>query len=118
MPHEPAPPQAATKPQNGPLTGELGGQRLGPAEDAARRAQATANVTFQPRSNLRMTARSSYTGSFQETPSNSNDITGFVSQGYLAKPENANCIRAVQLDPSKAATQGVRAPGRRGRRPS
>ena len=96
--------------ENGPLTGTLQNFSL-PAEDAARRAQATANVEFQPRSNLRIAARSSYTGSYQETPSNSNDITGFVSQGYLAKPENANCARAVQLDTSKRARQGVLAPG-------
>ncbi len=96
--------------EDGPLTGTLQGFDL-PAEDVARRAQATANIDFQPRTNLRFSARSSYTGSFQETPSNSNDIYGFVSQGYLAKPENANCVRTVQLDPTKAATQGVRSPG-------
>ncbi|CAA9325896.1 MAG: hypothetical protein AVDCRST_MAG40-1691 [uncultured Gemmatimonadaceae bacterium] len=96
--------------ENGPLASRLQGFSL-PAQDAARRTQATANVEFLPRSNLRVSARSSYTGAFQETPSNSNDITGFVSQAYLAKPENANCTRAVQLDPAKAATQGVRSPG-------
>ena len=96
--------------EDGPLTNTLQGFDL-PAEDRARRAQATANVDFQPRSNMRIGARSSYTGAYQETPANSNDIRGFVSQGYLAKPENANCIRAVQLDPTKAATFGVRAPG-------
>ena len=96
--------------ENGPLTGTLQGFSL-PAEDAARRAQATANLEFLPLTNLRVAARSSYTSAFQETPSNSNDITGFVSQGYLAKPENANCTRAVQLDTSKRATFGVRSPG-------
>ncbi len=96
--------------ENGPLTNRLQNFDL-PAEDAARRAQATANIEFQPRDNLRISTRSSYTSAYQETPSNSNDITGFVSQGYLAKPENANCIRAVQLDPSKAASQGVLSPG-------
>ncbi|MGZ8412715.1 MAG: SusC/RagA family TonB-linked outer membrane protein [Gemmatirosa sp.] len=96
--------------EDGPLAKKLQGFTL-PTEDVARRAQATANVDFQPRSNLRLSARSSYTSAFQETPSNGNDITGIVSQGFLSKPENANCIRAVQLDPTKASTQGVRAPG-------
>ena len=96
--------------ENGPLANSLHGFAL-PAEDAARRAQATANLDFQPRSNLRVGVRSSYTGAHQETPSNSNDIRGFVSQAYLGKPENANCVRTVQLDPSKSATQGVRSPG-------
>ena len=96
--------------ENGPLTNNLQGFSL-PAEDAARRAQATANIEFQPRSNMRISARSSYTGAYQETPSNSNDIRGFVSQGYLSKPENANCTRTVQLDPTKATTFGVRSPG-------
>jgi TonB-linked SusC/RagA family outer membrane protein len=96
--------------ENGPLVNTLQGFSL-PAQDAARRAQATANIEFLPRSNLRLGARSSYTGAFQETPSNSNDIRGFVSQGYLAKPEAANCIRTVQLDPTKASSFGVRSPG-------
>ena len=96
--------------ENGPLSDELQGFSL-PAQDLARRAQATANVDFQPRSNLRVGTRASYTGAHQETPSNSNDIRGFVSQAYLGKPEDANCLRAVQLDPTKAAAMGVRSPG-------
>jgi hypothetical protein len=97
--------------ENGPLGGTLGGQRLGPAEDVARRAQGTATVQFQPRANLRFTSTSAYTGSFQETPSNSNDIRGFVSQAYLAKPELANCRLTVARGLAPASTFGVASPG-------
>jgi TonB-dependent SusC/RagA subfamily outer membrane receptor len=97
--------------EDGPLGGTLGGRRLGPAEDVARRAQGTATVQFQPRGNLRLNATTAYTGSFQETPSNSNEITGFVSQAYLAKPENANCRLTVARRPETAAAQGVASPG-------
>jgi TonB-linked SusC/RagA family outer membrane protein len=97
--------------ENGPLGGTLGGDRLGPAEDVARRAQGTATVQFQPRTNLRFTASSAYTGTFQETPSNSNDIRGFVSQAYLAKPELANCRLAVARGLAPASTFGLASPG-------
>ncbi len=97
--------------ENGPLGGTLAGQRLGPAEDVARRAQGTATVQFQPRGNLRFTSTSAYTGSFQETPSNSNDIRGFVSQAYLAKPELANCRLTVARGLAPAGTLGVASPG-------
>jgi TonB-linked SusC/RagA family outer membrane protein len=97
--------------EDGPLGGTLGGRRLGPAEDVARRAQGTATVQFQPRSNLRLNTTAAYTGSFQETPSNSNEITGFVSQAYLAKPENANCRVTVQQRPETADRMGVASPG-------
>jgi TonB-linked SusC/RagA family outer membrane protein len=97
--------------ENGPLGGTLGGQKLGPAQDLARRAQGTATVQFQPRSNLRFSSTSAYTGSFQETPSNSNDIRGFVSQAYLAKPELANCRLTVARGLAPANTFGVTSPG-------
>ncbi|MDQ6926122.1 MAG: hypothetical protein M3154_07785 [Candidatus Eremiobacteraeota bacterium] len=97
--------------ENGPLGGTLGGQRLGPTQDVSRQAQGTATLQFQPRSNLRIGVTSAYTGACQETPSNSNDITGFVSQAYLAKPENANCRLTVVQHPELAPTEGVASPG-------
>jgi TonB-linked SusC/RagA family outer membrane protein len=97
--------------ENGPLGGRLAGQRLGPAQDVARRAQGTATVQFQPRANLRFTSSSAYTGGFQETPSNSNDIRGFVSQAYLAKPELANCRLTVARGLAPASSYGLASPG-------
>ena len=97
--------------ENGPLTGQIGGVRMGPTDDRARRAQGQANVSFQPRNDLRINVTSAYTGAFQDTPSNGNDITGFVSQGYLAKPEAANCRQTVISDPTTASRLGVASPG-------
>jgi TonB-linked SusC/RagA family outer membrane protein len=96
---------------NGPLGGELAGKRLGPADDIARHTQATSNLNFQPRNNLRLDVNTAYTGTSQQIPSNGNDITGFVSQVYLAKPENANCRQSVVDNPQTASTMGVASPG-------
>jgi len=98
--------------EDGPFGGSLGGRNLGIVQDLSRRIQGTATLAFEPRSNLRVGARSSWTSSFLEVPDNNNNVYGVISQAYLAKPEAANCIQSVRANPSTAPTLGVAAPGR------
>lgn len=71
--------------------GPFGNSKLGPADDIARRQQATVNLQLIPTSKLRVGVRTSYTASALRSPEANNNIYGANSQAYMARPEFANC---------------------------
>lgn len=71
--------------------GPFGNARLGPADDIARRQQATVNLQLIPTSKMRIGVRNSYTASALRSPEANNNIYGANSLAYMARPEFANC---------------------------
>ena len=71
--------------------GPFGGTKYGPAKDAVRRIQTSANLQLVPFSNLRLGIRNNYYNIDQTTPENNNNIYGVNSLAYMARPELASC---------------------------
>lgn len=71
--------------------GPFGGTQYGPAKDAVRRIQTTANLQLVPFTNLRLGIRNNYYNIDQTTPENNNNIYGVNSLAYMARPELASC---------------------------
>lgn len=71
--------------------GPFGNSSFGPADDIARRQQATVSLQLIPTGKVRIGTRSSYTNSFLRSPEANNNIYGANSLAYMARPEFANC---------------------------
>jgi len=75
--------------------GPFGNSKFGPADDVARRQQATVNLQLIPTSKLRVGVRTSYTNSALRSPESNNNIYGANSLAYMARPEFANCTASA-----------------------
>ena len=88
--------------ENGPF----GGSDYGPARDAIRRIQSTANLSLVPTKNLRLRFNNSYYNTQGESPENTNNIYGVNSLSYMARPELANCNLSTYVSPGKCSGAG------------
>lgn len=75
--------------------GPFGNSKFGPADDVARRQQATVNLQLIPTSKIRVGVRTSYTASALRSPESNNNIYGANSLAYMARPEFANCTASA-----------------------
>ena len=99
--------------ENGPI----GGESLGPAQDALRRIQTSLNFTLVPINNVRLGFRTAYYNIWSAIPGGGiigNSIYGTYALANYARPEAANCIKSTYVSPGRCSgrsgrtTPGVR----------
>ena len=88
--------------ENGPF----GGADLGPAVDAVRRIQTSANLSLVPSQKLRIRFNNSYFNTQNKSPENNNNIYGVNSLSYMARPELANCNLSTYVSPGRCSGAG------------
>lgn len=86
--------------------GPFGNAALGPADDLARRQQATINLQLIPTSKMRIGVRTSFTNSSLRSPEANNNIYGANSLAYMARPEFANCAASAVAGPFDCTVAG------------
>lgn len=91
--------------ENGPI----GGESVGPAQDALRRIQTSLNFTLLPINNVRLGFRSSYFNIFSAVPGGGiigNSIYGTYALANYARPEAANCNKSSYVSPGRCSGPG------------
>ncbi len=86
--------------------GPFGGTQFGPAQDAIRRIQTSANLTLVPFKNFRMRFNNNYYNIASKSPETNNNIYGVNSLAFMARPELANCDRSTIVSPGVCSGQG------------
>jgi TonB-linked SusC/RagA family outer membrane protein len=91
--------------ENGPI----GGEAIGPAQDALRRIQTSLNFTLVPISNVRLGFRTAYYNIWSAIPGGGiigNSIYGTYALSQYARPEAANCIKSTYVSPGRCSGPG------------
>ena len=86
--------------------GPFGGKQFGPATDAVRRIQTTANLTLTPFKNFRMRFNNNYYNILNKSPETNNNIYGVNSLAFMARPELANCNLSTIKSPGVCSGRG------------
>ena len=86
--------------------GPFGGKDYGPATDAVRRIQTSANLTLVPFKNFRMRFNNNYYNILNKSPETNNNIYGVNSLAYMARPELAQCNLSTVLGPGQCSGAG------------
>ena len=89
--------------------GPIGGTSYGPARDALRRLQSTANLSLVPFNSLRLGIRSGYYNTWNQIPGGGiigNSIYGTYALAGYARPELANCNKSTYVAPAQCSGPG------------
>lgn len=91
--------------ENGPI----GGEAVGPAQDALRRVQTSLNLSLVPMNNVRLGFRTAYYNIWSAIPGGGiigNSIYGTYALANYARPEVANCIKSTYVSPGRCSGPG------------
>ena len=91
--------------ENGPI----GGESIGPAQDALRRVQTSLNLTLVPMNKVRLGFRTAYYNIWSAIPGGGiigNSIYGTYALANYARPELANCNKSTYVAPGRCSGPG------------
>ena len=91
--------------ENGPI----GGESVGPAQDALRRVQTSLNFTLVPMNKVRLGFRTAYYNIWSAIPGGGiigNSIYGTYALANYARPEAANCNKSTYVAPGRCSGPG------------
>ena len=91
--------------ENGPI----GGEDVGPAQDALRRVQTSLNFTIVPVNQVRLGFRTAYYNIWSAVPGGGiigNSIYGTYALANYARPEVANCAKSSYVSPGRCSGPG------------